>query len=173
MPPKGTSTQKKPSAPPAHPKYEEMIVTAISTLKERNGSSRQAIAKYIGSHYKVGEGFEVHVKMNLKRCVTKGVLIQTKGTGASGSFKLAKKETSAPAKKVTKKPAAKPKPKSDKTAKAKPKTAKPKKAATPKKSAKPKKTGDKKKPAKPKVAKPKTVTKSKAKSAKSPKKSNK
>ena len=30
-----------------HPKYEEMIKTAIRTLKDRNGSWRQAMEKYI------------------------------------------------------------------------------------------------------------------------------
>ena len=35
--------QSTPKTPADHPKYEEMIKTAIRTLKERNGSSRQVI----------------------------------------------------------------------------------------------------------------------------------
>lgn len=36
-----------------HPPYREMISAAIVNLKERNGSSRQAIKKYIYANYKV------------------------------------------------------------------------------------------------------------------------
>ena len=111
MPPKSDEAKpKKPRAAPSHPPYNEMVVKAITAMKERGGSSRQKIIKHIGSNFKVGEGFETHVKLALKRGVTKGVLIQTKGTGASGSFKLAKQEKApAPVVKKTekKKPAAK------------------------------------------------------------------
>ena len=46
--------KKKPVAPkkPAdHPPYIEMIKAALVALKERNGSSRQAIEKYIKANY--------------------------------------------------------------------------------------------------------------------------
>ncbi|EDO35464.1 predicted protein, partial [Nematostella vectensis] len=76
--------------PAEHPKYSEMIAAAISSLKDRNGSSRQAIEKYIKANYKVGESVGVHLKMALKRAVAGGSILQTKGVGASGSFKLAK-----------------------------------------------------------------------------------
>jgi len=36
-----------------HPTYREMISAAIVNLKERNGSSRQAIKKYIHANFKV------------------------------------------------------------------------------------------------------------------------
>ena len=141
----------KPKAPASHPKYIEMIGKAISTLKERGGSSRQAILKYIQANYKVGTGVAVNsrLKLALKSGVTKGSLKQSKGTGASGSFKLGEQQ-----KKVAKK-AAKPKkaaPAKKKAPAKKPakKAVKPKakKATTPKKKAaakKPaKKAGDKK-----------------------------
>ena len=181
MPPKGTTTgQKKSAAPPAHPKYAEMIESAIKSLGERSGSSRQAICKYIKDHYKVGEGFEVHVKMALKRGVNGGTLVQTKGTGASGSFRIKKKEKPAPsapaAKRIVRKTVSKPKPKSDKAAKPKPKkaaAAKPKKAAPKKTTAsKPKKQTEKKRTAKPKTVMSKAA-KPKNKPAKSPKKASK
>ena len=35
-------------------------------------------------------GFESLVKQALKRCVNKNILVQVKGTGASGSFKVNK-----------------------------------------------------------------------------------
>lgn len=125
---------KKPAAKKTaeHPKYIEMIESAIGTLKERSGSSRQAIVKYIGANYKVGENASTHVKLALKRGVTGGALKQVKGAGASGSFKLADK----PKKVLKKKPAAK-KPVAKKAKKATPKKKKvAKKAATPKKAAK-------------------------------------
>ena len=145
-----SSAKKKPTAPkkPAeHPPYADMIIAAILALKERNGSSRQAIEKYIKANYKVGE-VGSHLKMALKRGVTSGKLVHTKGVGASGSFKVAKEEKKE--KKPKKKPAAK------KSA------AKPKKPAAKKAAKKPaaKKTAKKpaavKKPAakKPAVKKP-------------------
>ncbi|XP_042861595.1 histone H1-delta-like [Penaeus japonicus] len=108
---------KKKAAKPSHPKYSDMIAAAIKALKERNGSSRQAIQKYIASNYKVGDSSEVQVKLALKRGVASGALKQTKGTGASGSFRLAKVEAKPAAKKpAAKKPAAK-KPAAKKAAK--------------------------------------------------------
>lgn len=151
-----------PKKPAEHPKYIEMIVAAITALKERSGSSRQAIMKYIQSNYKVGDNCGTHIKMALKRGVSSGVLSQPKGTGASGSFKVVKKEApkkkAAPKKKpAAKKPAAK-KPAAKKAA-AKKSTPKKKPAAkksTPKKAKKPaaKKTSAKKPAAKKPAKKP-------------------
>ena len=175
-----TSKPKKAKAPAGHPAYNDMVSAAIAALKERNGSSRQKILKYIQSNYKVAEGFEVHVKMALKRQVQKGVLVQTKGTGVSGSFKVAKKTTEAkPAKKVAakkpkaaegeKKPAAKKATGEKKAKKAKPAAASKPKKETPKKKApkktaakkadKPKKAAKKAAAKKPKASKPKAAPK--------------
>lgn len=169
----------KPRPPAQHPKYSEMIVAAITATKERSGTSRQKILKYLGANYKVGDGFEAHARLALKRMVTAGVLIQTKGTGASGSFKVAKKSTE-PAKK--KKPAAKKPAAPKKTGEAKKKPAAKKtttgaakkKPAAKKEKAKPqKKTTPKKSPAKkPATKKPKTQAKKPA-TKKSPKKATK
>ena len=101
--------KRKPVAPkrPAdHPPYLEMIQAAIAALKERSGSSRQAIEKYIKANYKVGE-VGSYLKLALKRGAASGKLVHTKGVGASGSFKLPKEEKKE--KKPKKKPAAKPK----------------------------------------------------------------
>ena len=161
---------KKPAVkkPAEHPTYKEMIIAAITTLKERNGSSRQAIVKYITANYKVGDNSALHVKQALKRLVAAKELTQTKGTGASGSFKVVKKAEPKPKKKpAAKKPAAK-KPAAKKAAAKKPAAKKPaakkatpkkktpakKKAATPKKAAKkPAKKATAKKPAAKKVKK--------------------
>ena len=101
--------EKKAAKKPAeHPKYSEMIAAAVGALKERSGSSRQAIAKYIAANYKVGDNAGTHIKLALKKGVASGLLKQVKGTGASGSFKLAEKAKPAPKKKpAAKKPAAK------------------------------------------------------------------
>lgn len=74
---------KKPTATnnPLHPPYLEMITTAIGKLKERSGSSRQALLKYILSNYTLGVDAKmanVHLKQALKRGVNSGVLWNTK-----------------------------------------------------------------------------------------------
>lgn len=150
----------KPKKPASHPTYSEMIAKAIAALKERKGSSRQAILKYIQSNYKVGDNdkaINAHLKMALRNGVKNKTLTQSKGTGASGSFKIGEKTT----KKAAKKPAAK--------------KAKKPKAATPKKAKKPKAkkpAGEKKAAAKPKAKKPK-AKKPAAKKAAKPKKAAK
>ncbi|KAG5666165.1 hypothetical protein PVAND_017666 [Polypedilum vanderplanki] len=69
-----------------------------ANIKERGGSSLQAIKKFVSAQYKVDvEKLAPFIKKYLKSAVTKGQLVQTKGKGASGSFKLAavaKKEES-------------------------------------------------------------------------------
>merc|ERR1711893_563768 len=130
----------KPKKPANHPKYSDMIKKAITELKERGGSSRQAILKYILKNFNVGSDERTvnnHLKLALRAGVKNSSLKQSKGTGASGSFRLGEKAKAAkkPAAKKAKKPAAK-KPKKAKTPKKKPAA---KKAKTPKKAAKPKK----------------------------------
>lgn len=86
-------TSKKPRVKPAHPPTAEMVNSAIKSLKERGGSSLQAIKKYLTSNYKIdAEKLAPFIKKYLKGAVTNGQLIQTKGKGASGSFKLAAKD---------------------------------------------------------------------------------
>lgn len=141
-PPKSPAKKKaapKPKKPADHPPYLDMIKAAIVALKERGGSSRQAIEKYIKANYKVGE-VGSHLKMALKRGAASGKLLHTKGVGASGSFKVPKEEKKKPAK--PKKPVAKKKP-----------AAKPKKPAAKKAAKKPKKPAAKKPAAKKPAAK--------------------
>ena len=85
---KAAPAAKKASAPKesssgsgSHPPYLEMIVAAVEHLKERNGSSRQAILKYITTTYELGVDAKmanVHLKQALKRGVTTGTLKNTK-----------------------------------------------------------------------------------------------
>ena len=159
----------KPKTPASHPKYSQMIKAAVVALKEKSGSSRQAILHYIVKNYKVADEKTVnqHLKMALRAGVKNNSLKHAKGSGASGSFKLGEAKTPSKVKKPVAKKAKKPKA-------AKPKKAKkPKSPKKPKTAAKPKKPMVKKSPKK--VAKPKATkaAKPKAKKAKSPKKAAK
>merc|ERR1712088_224513 len=154
----------KPKAPAAHPKYSVMIAAAITALKDRTGSSRQAILKYICANYKVDAAKAgQHLRMALKAGIKKGTLKIAKESGkGAGKFKLVKVEKpkkvrkavkpKKPAAKKAKKPAAKPKKAAAKPKKA---AAKPKKAAAKKPAAKkaPAKKAAAKKPAAKKAAK--------------------
>lgn len=156
---------KSKKAPASHPSTAVMVTAAVKQLKEKKGSSLVAIKKYLTANYKVDASkLAPFIRKFLKAAVTKGVLVQTKGTGATGLFKLAA-EAKKPAKKAvaaSKKPAAK-KPKSAKATgtpkKRKAPVAKATKSEPAAKKAK-KVTG----PAKPK----KTVAKSPAKTKKTP-----
>ena len=149
---------KKPRAKAEHPTFAVMIAAAITSMKERKGSSRQAIEKYICANYKVGPKFAGPLKQALRKGVEAKTLVQTKGVGASGSFKVAKAEPvkkPAAKKPAAKKPAAKKatakKPAAKKTAAKKPAAKKsPAKKATKKPAAKkaPAKKPAKKAPAK-------------------------
>ena len=76
-----TAAVKKTKAPATHPKYIDMITTAIAGLKERTGCSRQAILKYIVANNKVEEGKAVvQVRLALKAGLAKGVLKHAKET---------------------------------------------------------------------------------------------
>ncbi|XP_041563746.1 histone H1-like [Drosophila elegans] len=80
---------KKPTAPPSHPPTQQMVDASIKNLKERGGSSLLAIKKYITATYKCdAQKLAPFIKKYLKSAVVNGKLIQTKGKGASGSFKL-------------------------------------------------------------------------------------
>merc|ERR1711887_447629 len=109
----------KPKAPAAHPKYSVMIAAAITTLKDRTGSSRQAILKYICANYKVDAAkAATQVRLALKRGVAKGALKMARASGkGAGSYKLVKvakakkvKKAKKPAAKKAKKPKAAKKP---------------------------------------------------------------
>jgi histone H1/5 len=161
------SKAKKPRAPkgtakkviPTHPPTAQMVNAAIKNLKERGGSSLQAIKKYIAATYKIdAEKLAPFIRKYLKKAVTDGKLVQTKGKGAAGSFKLSQAVAA---------------PKKEK------KAVKPKKAAGEKKAKSPKKVKvAAKKPKTPKktvkaVVEKKAAAKPAAKKPKSPKKEKK
>merc|ERR1712117_435433 len=108
-----------------------MIAAAIKALKDRSGSSRQAIAKYICANYKVDAAKAgVPLRLALKKEVAAGTLKMGGAAGKKGAgcFKIgekAKVEKKKKPKKVVKKkkPAAK-KPAAKKPAAKKPAAAK-------------------------------------------------
>lgn len=163
----------KPRKAADHPKYIEMICKAINELKERGGSSRVKILKYLVANFKVDPAnANQHLKVSLRNGVKSGALKQTKGVGAAGSFKVGEKKAAKKPKKVVKKKVAAKKPK--KVVAKKPagekKAAKPKKAKSPKKVKKPKSP---KKAKTPKKAAAKKPVKAKKAAKKSPKKAAK
>lgn len=97
---KKSGKAKKPSTPSSHPPTQQMVDASIKDLKERGGSSLLAIKKYISATYKCdAQKLAPFIKKYLKAAVVSGKLIQTKGKGASGSFKLsaaARKEPKSP-----------------------------------------------------------------------------
>ncbi|OBS63659.1 hypothetical protein A6R68_07801 [Neotoma lepida] len=69
----------------------KLIPEALSMSQERAGMSLAALKKALAAAGYDVEKNNSRIKLALKRLVNKGVLVQTKGTGASGSFKLSKK----------------------------------------------------------------------------------
>lgn len=163
-PKKGKKDKKTARPKSSHPTTAVMVSNAIKNLKERGGSSLQAIKKYIAATYKVDtEKMSPFIKKYLKSSVVSGALVQTKGKGASGSFKLAIQSVTKPAAKASKTR----KPPAVKTSPKKPGRKPAKKAAKPKKA-------PIKKPASPKPAvkspvKAKKTAKAPTKKPKSPK----
>merc|ERR1711874_144574 len=89
----------KPAVKPAHPPHGVMIAAAIKALKERGGSSRPAILKYILANNKIADAdkAKVRAKIAIRKMLAAKKLIPVKG-----SFKLAK-EPAKPKKKKAKK----------------------------------------------------------------------
>ncbi|KAE8148534.1 linker histone H1 and H5 family-domain-containing protein [Aspergillus avenaceus] len=148
MPPKKASTGTAKKTGSTHASYRDMIKDAIVNLKERNGSSRQSIKKYVLANNKIApastNAFDSQFNKAIKAGVEKGEFTQPKGP--SGPVKLAKKE-----------PAPKPAAKKSTTA------TKPKKATASKKTEKAEKTDKAEK-----TEKPKTTTKKSGTTTKKP-----
>merc|ERR1711934_1257289 len=144
---------KKVAKPAAHPPFKAMILTAISALKERGGSSRQAILKYVVANNKVDAAKAGGpLKLALRKALAAGTIVKAKAAGkGAGKFKAGKVEKPKKAKKA-KKPKAK-KVKKVKKAK-KPAAKKAKKPKAKKAAKKPAKKAAAKKPAKKAAKKP-------------------
>ncbi|VDM32495.1 unnamed protein product [Hydatigera taeniaeformis] len=85
---------KKAKALTSHPPVLEMVKDALASSKDRKGTSLATIKKYVASHYKVDmKRIAPHLRRAIVHGVENGALVRVanKGTGASGSFKLANK----------------------------------------------------------------------------------
>ncbi|XP_051277451.1 protamine-like protein [Dicentrarchus labrax] len=163
-PKKRAKSQKKKTGP----SVSDLILKAASASAERGGVSLAALKKAL----KAG-GYDVvknraRILIAIRRLVAKKTLVQIKGTGAAGSFKLNKKPPTPRKKKVVKK---KPKAKKVKRTRAKKAAAgatpaakkspkKKKKAKSPKKAKRPAAAKKPKKPKSPKKVKRKVAKRS-------------
>ncbi|KAH9602764.1 hypothetical protein KSS87_023052 [Heliosperma pusillum] len=118
---------KKVRSSPSHPTYVEMITEALTTLKEKNGSSQHAIQKFIEENHKnLPSNFRKLLLGSLRKLVASGKLVKVKN-----SFKLPSTRSASKPSVVKAKPAAiKPKKAAVKPKKAVTAAAKPKKAVT-------------------------------------------
>ena len=76
----------------SHPPYINMVKEAITATNPTEGTSRQAIIKYIRANYNVGHPLSTiskQVSDTLNIHCSMGDLVRATGCGASGSFKLA------------------------------------------------------------------------------------
>merc|ERR1711997_239919 len=102
---------KKVAKPSAHPPFKAMILAAIKALKERGGSSRQAILKYVVANNKVDAAKAAGpLKLALRKALAAGTIVKAKAAGkGAGKFKAGKVEKPKKVKKVKKPKAKKPK----------------------------------------------------------------
>merc|ERR1719315_528891 len=94
------ATKKKPmkvkaatstKAKTGNPTYVKMVSTALSELKERRGSSRQAILKYMLAKYKVDVAVaQPRLNKTLKKMIEMGEVVAgaKAGTSGAGCYKL-------------------------------------------------------------------------------------
>ncbi|XP_028335219.1 histone H1t [Physeter macrocephalus] len=82
----------------------KLIIDALSISQERTGMSLAALKKALAAVGYDVEKNNSRIKLGLKSLVSKGILVQTRGTGACGSFKLSKKVAAEPTKEKVKKP---------------------------------------------------------------------
>merc|ERR1711942_101198 len=98
---KGTKAEAKKMS------YLEMVTDAITTMKDRSGSSRKAITRHILETHKIDDAKVIHIRKAIAHGMENGILKQARTSGkGAGSFRVAKEEKP---KKVTKpkKPVAK------------------------------------------------------------------
>merc|ERR1712098_397092 len=96
---KGTKTEAKKMS------YLEMVTDAITTMKDRSGSSRKAITCHILETHKIDAAKVIHIRKAIAHGMEKGILKQARTSGkGAGSFRVAKEEKLKKATKPKKKP---------------------------------------------------------------------
>ena len=95
-PPEGLHTASglgQATIPQKRISYKKMITEAIESLKERRGSSRQSIVKYITSKYNLGRGSVTRINSMITKMSKNKQLLRTRGTLEDGAFKLGVKHS--------------------------------------------------------------------------------
>uniref|UniRef100_A0A672ZI13 H15 domain-containing protein n=1 Tax=Sphaeramia orbicularis TaxID=375764 RepID=A0A672ZI13_9TELE len=89
-----TKPQKRVSKPgTGGESVSARIVKAVAASNQRTGLSLAALKKMLAAGgYDVDKN-RARIKIAIKKLLENGTLVHTKGTGASGSFKLSKKWT--------------------------------------------------------------------------------
>lgn len=89
---KKTTTSKKEQpvkTATSRPRTSDMVNAVIQDLNERGGSSLYAIKKHMAASFMIdAEKLAPFIKKYIKAAVINGTLIQTKGVGVAGSFKI-------------------------------------------------------------------------------------
>uniref|UniRef100_A0A8D3AQF9 Histone H1 n=1 Tax=Scophthalmus maximus TaxID=52904 RepID=A0A8D3AQF9_SCOMX len=88
--PAKAAKKKAPRRKKVGPTVSELIVTAVSASNERSGVSAAALKKALAAGGYDVEKNKARVKTAIKSLVAKRTLVQSKGTGVSGSFKMNK-----------------------------------------------------------------------------------
>merc|ERR1711942_451055 len=84
---KGTKAEAKKMS------YLEMVTDAITTMKDRSGSSRKAITRHILETHKIDAAKVIHIRKAIAHGMEKGILKQARTSGkGAGSFRVAKEE---------------------------------------------------------------------------------
>ncbi|KAK9504407.1 hypothetical protein O3M35_010745 [Rhynocoris fuscipes] len=85
-----------------------MVLEAIKELNQRNGSSLQAIKKYIQQYYNTDlKNINFHLHKYLKTAIDSGSIIRTKGRGVLGYFKIGKLDKKPAVQKTGRRPSVK------------------------------------------------------------------
>merc|ERR1712116_65401 len=105
---KSAGAKKGPKVAVKKLTYLEMVTEAIKALKDRTGSSRQAITRYIIETYKVDAAKVIHIRKAIAHGIEKGILKQARASGkGAGSFRVVKEGKPEKTSKPKKKPVAK------------------------------------------------------------------
>lgn len=89
---KAAKQPKKRSSPKSSSKFGQMVMDAVRSLAGRRGASLRAIKGHIVLNNQIDyDAKAVYIRMTLKRFLNNGALINTRGKGLAGSFKIAKK----------------------------------------------------------------------------------
>ena len=104
-----TTTKITTKAIAKNPVLIEVIRDALAALEDNDGSSLQAIVRYVLGQYKVNTNADVMIKRSLKSIVKDSKLVQIKASAVPALFKLVsnlrekKKEARKPTKSTKKK----------------------------------------------------------------------